>query len=89
MRCAPLRARGISFELRAYKMTTSMRSLSTQRQYWTWRRRPFLKTLVVQGDRSGYLFALVPAGTELDLRALAEASGNKRVELVPQRDVPA
>jgi Cys-tRNA(Pro)/Cys-tRNA(Cys) deacylase len=47
------------------------------------------KTLIAQGDVTGYLFALLPAGTELDPRLLAKASGNKRVEIVPLRDVQA
>jgi len=45
------------------------------------------KTLITQGDRTGHLFALIPAGTELDLKLLAESSGNKRVEMVPLRQV--
>ena len=45
------------------------------------------KTLVALGDRSGPLLVLVPAGTEIDLRRLAVASGDKRVEMAPQRDV--
>ena len=47
------------------------------------------KTLIAQGDVTGYLFALLPAGTELDPRLLAKASRNKRVEIVPLRDVQA
>ena len=47
------------------------------------------KTLIAQGDVTGYLFALLPAGTELDPRLLAKASGNKRVEIVPLREVQA
>jgi Cys-tRNA(Pro)/Cys-tRNA(Cys) deacylase len=31
--------------------------------------------------------ACIPANTELDLKALASASGNKKVELVPVKDV--
>ena len=33
------------------------------------------------------MLACIPAGTELDLRALGEASGNKRVEMVPLKEV--
>ena len=47
------------------------------------------KTLIAQGDVTGYLFALLPAGTELNPRLLAKASRNKRVEVVPLRDVQA
>jgi Cys-tRNA(Pro)/Cys-tRNA(Cys) deacylase len=45
------------------------------------------KTLVAHGDRTGVLLACIPANTELDLRALAAASGNKKVELVAVKDV--
>src|SRR3954452_4596448 len=45
------------------------------------------KTLVVRGDRTGVLMACIPANTELDLKALATASGNKKVELVPVKEV--
>lgn len=45
------------------------------------------KTLVVRGDRSGVLLAAIPANTELDLKALATASGNKKVELVAVKEV--
>jgi Cys-tRNA(Pro)/Cys-tRNA(Cys) deacylase len=47
------------------------------------------KTLVLQGDRTGLLMACLPAGAELDLKALAALSGNKRAEMVPVRELPA
>ncbi len=45
------------------------------------------KTLVVRGDRTGEMVACVPAGAELDLKALAALSGNKKVDLVPVREI--
>ena len=45
------------------------------------------KTLVARGDRAGVLLASIPANTELDLKALASASGNKKVELVAVKEV--
>jgi Cys-tRNA(Pro)/Cys-tRNA(Cys) deacylase len=45
------------------------------------------KTLVVRGDRTGVLLASIPGNTELDLKALAAASGNKKVELVAVKEV--
>jgi Cys-tRNA(Pro)/Cys-tRNA(Cys) deacylase len=45
------------------------------------------KTLVARGDRSGVLMACIPANAELDLKALAAASGNKKVELVAVKEV--
>lgn len=45
------------------------------------------KTLVARGDRSGVLMACVPADAELDLKALARASGNKQAAMVPLKEV--
>lgn len=45
------------------------------------------KTLCVRGDKTGVLFAVLPGDGELDLKALAKASANKRCELVPLKEV--
>ncbi|MFL6450113.1 MAG: Cys-tRNA(Pro) deacylase [Bryobacteraceae bacterium] len=45
------------------------------------------KTLVVKGDRNGVVMAVVPGSAELDLKALAKLSGDRRVEMVPLKDV--
>jgi Cys-tRNA(Pro)/Cys-tRNA(Cys) deacylase len=45
------------------------------------------KTLVVRGDKTGILFAVIPGNGELDLKALAKVSGNKRAELVHLKEV--
>ena len=40
------------------------------------------KTLVLKGDRSGYFVCVVPGDHEVDLKAAARVSGNKK-ELLP------
>lgn len=45
------------------------------------------KTLVVRGDKTGPVFAVIPGDGELDLKALAKVSGNKRSELVHLKEV--
>lgn len=45
------------------------------------------KTLVVRGDQTGVFLAVVAGGDELDLKALARASGDRRVEVVPLKEV--
>ena len=45
------------------------------------------KTLVARGDRNGVVMASIPANSELNLKALAAASGNKSVELVAVKEV--
>lgn len=47
------------------------------------------KTLVAKGDKTGVIEACLPAGRELDLKALALASGNKNVALVAVRELTA
>lgn len=45
------------------------------------------KTLALRGDKTGVILVLLPAGTELDLKAIASASGNKSCELLPLKEV--
>ena len=45
------------------------------------------KTLVARGDRTGVLLAVVPGDAELDLKALARASGDRKAEVVPLKEV--
>ena len=45
------------------------------------------KTLVVRGDKTGIMEACLPAGRELDFKALAQLSGNKSAALVPLKEV--
>lgn len=45
------------------------------------------KTLVLHGDRTGYIVCVVPGDTEIDLKVLAKASGNKKVEMIPMKDL--
>ncbi|MGY0401767.1 Cys-tRNA(Pro) deacylase [Carnobacterium jeotgali] len=45
------------------------------------------KTLVITGDKTGVIVACIPGTSELDLKSLAKASGNKKVELLPLTDL--
>ena len=45
------------------------------------------KTLVLHGDRTGHVVCVVPGNAEVDLKALAKASGNKKVEMIPMKDL--
>ena len=46
------------------------------------------KTLVVKGDQTGVLVAVVPGDRELDFKDLARASGNKKIALVAVKELP-
>ncbi|MBT2214805.1 Cys-tRNA(Pro) deacylase [Virgibacillus dakarensis] len=45
------------------------------------------KTLVTTGDKTGITVACIPSKKELDLKALAKVSGNKKVEMLPMKDM--
>lgn len=45
------------------------------------------KTLVVRGDRYGICLAVIPSNTHLDLKALAQVTGDRKVETVPLKEV--
>lgn len=47
------------------------------------------KTLVARGDRNGTCMAVIPGDNELDLKALAAASGNRKIQLVPVKELQA
>ena len=45
------------------------------------------KTLVARGDKSGVIMAVINGADEVDLKALARASGNKSVEMVALKEL--
>ena len=45
------------------------------------------KTLVLHGDKSGYFVCMVPGAGEVDLKKAAKASGNKKCDLIPLKDL--
>lgn len=45
------------------------------------------KTLVAEGDKTGIVVAVVPGHCELDLKAMAQVSGNKKIALAPVKEI--
>ena len=45
------------------------------------------KTLVAQGDRNGVCLAVIPGNTQLDLKALARLTGDRKIDTVPLKQV--
>lgn len=77
----------IVYELREYKVDESDLSAESVALKIDMPLEQVFKTLVVSGDKNGVLLACIPGGAELDLKALAMLSGNKKVEMVPLKDV--
>lgn len=78
---------GIHYELREYEVDENDLSAPHVAALVGMPPEQVFKTLVARGDRTGVLLASIPANTELDLKALAAASGNKKVELVAMKEV--
>ena len=45
------------------------------------------KTLVARGDKTGVIVVCVPVNAEADLKKLAKASGNKKVEMIHVKEL--
>lgn len=45
------------------------------------------KTLVLRGDRTGCFVCVVPGYSEVDLKAAARVSGNKKCDLIPMKEL--
>lgn len=49
--------------------------------------RQVFKTLVLHGDRAGYFVTVVPGDAEVDLKKAARVAGDKKVDLIPMKDL--
>lgn len=82
-----LESEGIAYRVRAYELEQEDLLADRAAEALSMAPEQVFKTLVVLGDRTGPMLVLVPAGTEIDLRSLAQATGDKRVEMAAQRHV--
>lgn len=82
-----LEAEKISFEVREYEVDESDLSAPTVARKVGLEPAQVFKTLVTKGERTGVCLAVVAADAELDLKALARVRGDRKVALVPLKDV--
>lgn len=80
---------GIAYELREYEVDPDDLAAETVAAKIGLPAEQVFKTLVAQGDRSGICMAVIPGNADLDLKALAEASGNRKIQLVPVKELQA
>lgn len=82
-----LEAMGVDFDLWNYEVDPSDVSAKAVAAKIGLPPERIFKTLVARGDRTGVMLACVPGDSELDLKALAAASGNKKAEMVHMKDI--
>ena len=82
-----LDAQGIAYEVREYEVDPDdLMAESVARKIGLPAEQVF-KTLVARGDKNGICFAVVPGDQQLDLKALAQLTGDKKIDTVPLKEV--
>ncbi len=78
---------GIAYELIPYRVDES--DLSAIHVAETLNRpvEQLFKTLVLKGDKTGYMVCIIPGAMELNLKQAAKASGNKSCEMIAMKDL--
>ena len=78
---------GIEYELREYEVDPNDLSAETVATKIDLPPEQLFKTLVVRGDRNGIYLAAIPSNKELDFKALARQTGDRKIDLVPLKEV--
>ena len=78
---------GVAYELCDYDVNPDDLAAETVAAKIGFPPEQVFKTLVVRGDRTGILLAVIPGNTQLDLKALAQVSGDRKVETVSLKEV--
>ncbi len=80
---------GIHYELREYEVDPDDLAAETVAAKIGLPPEQVFKTLVARGDRNGICMAVIPGDQELDLKALASAAGDRKIQLVPVKELQA
>ena len=80
---------GIRYELREYEVDPEDLAAESVAAKIGMPAEQVFKTLVARGDRNGVVMAVIPGDQELDLKALAAAAGERKIALVPVKELQA
>ena len=80
---------GIRYELREYEVDPDDLAAETVAAKIGLPSEQVFKTLVARGDRNGAVMAVIPGDQELDLKALAGVTGERKIQLVPVKELQA
>ncbi len=78
---------GISYELREYEVDPDDLAAESVALKLGMPAEQVFKTLVARGDRHGVRLAVIPGDAQLDLKALARLTGDRKVDTVPLKEV--
>jgi Cys-tRNA(Pro)/Cys-tRNA(Cys) deacylase len=80
---------GIKYELREYDVDPDDLSAETVAAKIGLPLEQVFKTLAIHGDRNGICLAVISANQELNFKALANQTGNRKIDMVPLKEVQA
>ena len=82
-----LDAAGIDYEAGEYEVDEDDLSGSHAADMMGMDHDTMFKTLVLKGDKNGYLVCCIPVDEELDLKKVAKASKDKKVEMIHMKEL--
>ncbi len=82
-----LDSHGIAYQTREYEVDPEDLSAETVARKIDLPIEQVFKTLLARGDRNGLCFAVIPGNMELDLKALAKGTGDRKIDLVPVKEL--
>jgi len=85
--CRILDSLGIHYELHEYEVDPDDLSAENVAAKIGLPPEQGFKTLAVRGDRNGVVIAVIPGNYELDFKTLAHYTGDRKMEMVPLKEV--
>jgi Cys-tRNA(Pro)/Cys-tRNA(Cys) deacylase len=80
---------GIAYELRSYEVDPVDLAAETVAAKIGLPPEQVFKTLVAHGERNGVCMAVIPGDQELNLKAVAAVAGERKIQLVPVKELQA
>src|SRR5579871_2238083 len=78
---------GIAYQLREYEVDPDDLAAESVARKIGMPAEQVFKTLVARGDRRGICLAVIPGDSQLDLKALARETGDRKVDTVALKEV--
>jgi Cys-tRNA(Pro)/Cys-tRNA(Cys) deacylase len=85
--CRILDSLGIYYELHEYEVDPDDLSAENVAAKVGFPPEQVFKTLAVKGDRNGIAVSVIPGNYELNFKALAQLTGDRKVEMLPLKEV--
>src|SRR6478609_4939836 len=80
---------GVAYEIREYEVDPNDLAAETVAAKIGFPPEQVFKTLVARGERNGPVIVVIPGDQELDLKALASVAGERKIQLVPVKELQA